>query len=98
MGRASLVLSLVGSQIEYEVMVILSSDSVNKKSGLGREACQLLVEAAFKCLSAKSVIAKTHPENERCIKMLNKLNFSFFEKEIQGIYKDWLIYKRETRS
>ena len=71
-GRAALF-PVEGEGQPREIQVLISKQYW--RQGLGRETCELLVDAAFNRIGASSVVAIVHPQNEASLSLFRGLDF-----------------------
>ncbi len=58
----------------FEIQVLLAKNYWGKH--LGREATELLMDVAFNCIKASSVITIVHPENAASLALVEDLGFT----------------------
>ena len=91
-GRASI--SRTGTQGEGELEIVIARRFWGQR--LGRKTVALLIPAAFEEMSATSVIAVIHPDNQASLKLIQSSGFTYRDKK-RGDPKHWqyghLIYE-----
>jgi RimJ/RimL family protein N-acetyltransferase len=81
----------------YELMIFIGFEHWG--NGLGRITAELLIDAAFRVLTARAVIAVVNPENSAAVRLVKCLGFRYHSEKPASAQVHWQdghhIYVRE---